>query len=604
MRIALLVLAGLTVTIAANSIVVASTSTQEFDWRADWAVQRGFDISIDSEGFELPTSIAFVPNPGTAPQDPLYYVTELFGKVKVVTNDRRVHIFAEDFFHLESGAQLTQQVGLAGICLDPVRGYVFVTFAYSDSEDILRNNIVRFQSTPGTFSRAPASQVEFTEVFASYRSSNEHQIGNCRVKNDLLYVGVGDGNQTKRSQQLDSLLGKMLRMTLDGKPVSQNPFYRDDDIGKAANYVWASGLRNPFGLAVVDDRVFIADNGPAIDRFLEVQEGSNQLWDGSDASIGTNAVAVFFPGKGVAQLDRYPDDSDLFPARFRNSFFLTVTGSPSQKLEGIPAVNVVPFDLEESRLQGTPKALIRYRGGQIQVVAGLAFGPDGLYFTPMLPNMDGFTGVLKVSYDPASDYPFLLEDELNPVVLMNTYGCAACHTLSNSAESSVGPSLERDALVQRLQQRLTSEEYISAVQRVDKLNDEPFVSFRPARRDLQQAQGLAKINLWLKNRIQEPRFDDPNAQMPNLGLSEKQAGSIAAFLSGYAEETAEAGPSPGFFKRISNSVRGWFPKTTRANAKRYGLALFGVGLGVGGVAALSAFWGLSKLRDRRRRNQH
>ncbi len=35
-------------------------SSQEFDWRQDWAVEEGFNLSIDSDGFYLPTALAFV----------------------------------------------------------------------------------------------------------------------------------------------------------------------------------------------------------------------------------------------------------------------------------------------------------------------------------------------------------------------------------------------------------------------------------------------------------------------------------------------------------------------------------------------------------------
>ena len=65
-------------------------------WQIDWALRDDFTIEIDSQGFQLPTAIAFVPDPGDKPGDPLYFVTELFGAVKVVTNDRSVFTFADD----------------------------------------------------------------------------------------------------------------------------------------------------------------------------------------------------------------------------------------------------------------------------------------------------------------------------------------------------------------------------------------------------------------------------------------------------------------------------------------------------------------------------
>ena len=73
------------------------TTQQVFDWKSDWAVEKGFDITVDAQGLRFPTALAFIPNPGPAPKDPLYFVTELSGQVRVVTNDRTVITFAEDF---------------------------------------------------------------------------------------------------------------------------------------------------------------------------------------------------------------------------------------------------------------------------------------------------------------------------------------------------------------------------------------------------------------------------------------------------------------------------------------------------------------------------
>ena len=53
------------------------------DWRADWSVAEGFTLRRDASGFRFPTAIAFVPQPGRAPGDPLYFVTELQGAIKV-----------------------------------------------------------------------------------------------------------------------------------------------------------------------------------------------------------------------------------------------------------------------------------------------------------------------------------------------------------------------------------------------------------------------------------------------------------------------------------------------------------------------------------------
>ncbi len=190
-------------------------------------------MELDSERYHYPTATAFVPHPGPGPQDPLYFVNELRGAVRVVTNDRMVHTFAKDFLNTEFYDQLPQheaEFGLAGICLEPKHGFVFVTFAYQDGAT-LRNIIMCFDTTPRMFALKPRAQHAFTDVFAVHTLGVSHQIGGCQVNDNIRYVGVGDGwNSADGSQRLDIVQGKVVRMTLDGKPAPGNPSYKDDDI--------------------------------------------------------------------------------------------------------------------------------------------------------------------------------------------------------------------------------------------------------------------------------------------------------------------------------------------------------------------------------------
>ena len=195
------------VSVVSTMVANAQSPESKGEWQKDWAVQEGFNISIDAEGFQFPTSIAFVPHPGDSPKAPLYFVNELKGTVKVVTNDRSVFAFAENFFTLRTKRgvpNIDEEVGMAGICLDPEHGYVFVPFSYHDADNILRNNIVRFQTTPGTFSISPTSELDFTEVFSPYQSIPSHQIGACQVNDNLLYASVGDAGNPVDSQSLDT----------------------------------------------------------------------------------------------------------------------------------------------------------------------------------------------------------------------------------------------------------------------------------------------------------------------------------------------------------------------------------------------------------------
>lgn len=513
------------------------------DWRSEWSLDDNFDISIDTEGYSLPSGIAFVPDPGKDPKAPLYFVLELRGKVKVVTNDRSIYTFAEDFFKFTPAQELPSfsgENGLAGICLDPENGYVFVTFVYQDENNILRNNIARFDSTPGTFSLKPLSMTAFTDIFSREGSSPSHQIGPCQVSGGTLFVGVGDGfdiryskeHDYNRSQDKDSLLGKILRMTLDGKPVRSNPYYVDDDITKARNYVWAVGFRNPFGLKIVDGRVFVADNGLAVDRFIEVRKGGNYLWDGTDISIGTNADVVFVPATGVTQLAFYPEELSIFPERYRGKFYQALCGNPDDDpiLSKGRSVEVLDFSFERNELLSPPFTFLRYRGSGAQSLVALAIGPDGLYFVPIMPISDGRSVVFKVSYDPEAKHRYTLANDRTAPVLLEKYSCFGCHTYGEIGWGTIGPKLDTEKLVTRVSERLDDGMYEDRVRELDTLDAEPYKSYREERTEVMQKKGIEKVRTWVKYHIMEPKFDNPDSGMPNLGVSEEEAELITLFL--------------------------------------------------------------------------
>src|SRR5207237_17717 len=58
------------------------------------AAAPGFTVEVVAGGFEMPVNIAFVPNPGPNPTDPLFYVTELYGTIKAVLRNGSVGTYA------------------------------------------------------------------------------------------------------------------------------------------------------------------------------------------------------------------------------------------------------------------------------------------------------------------------------------------------------------------------------------------------------------------------------------------------------------------------------------------------------------------------------
>ncbi len=118
----------------------------------------------------------------------------------------------------------------------------------------------------------------------------------------LLWIGLGDGGSSgdpeNRAQNLDSLLGKMLR--IDPTPAGSKPYSIPDDnpfaSGGGKPEIWAYGLRNPwrFDLDQQNDRLFIGDVGqnayeeinavaldrPGVNYGWKLREGKHAYDDG------------------------------------------------------------------------------------------------------------------------------------------------------------------------------------------------------------------------------------------------------------------------------------------------------------------------------------
>jgi hypothetical protein len=222
------------------------------------------------------------------------------------------------------------------------------------------------------------------------------------VQEGALYVAVGDALHSSAGRDLMSVLGKVLRMTLDGKPLPDNPFFTGSAKPQPRDYVWSYGLRNPFGLVLADGRLFAAENGPGVDRFIAIERGKDYAYDGTDWSMGLNALAVFAPSVGPVQAAWLPADASVFPAGHRGAFYLTFGGSvttpPGPGFRGERSIVSLPFDMKSGRVTGSAQPILRYRGESLQMPVGVASGATGCT-SPVVSGAWRCSGVLRVSID-------------------------------------------------------------------------------------------------------------------------------------------------------------------------------------------------------------
>lgn len=511
---------------------------QDDKWQSNWGVPPGYALEVDTSGYRLPVAIVFVPYPATRPDAPLYYVAELGGRILVVRNDRKVEVFAENFFELNLTAEmpdLAGVLGLTGLCLDADTGYLFATYVY-DSEGGRYNGITRFASTPQKFSLKPDEILHIREPLTLGDSDFKrlpygHQIGQCQVIDENLYVGIGDGELTYRSRLSNSSFGKIVRMQLDGSPVIpagkvETEVHKDS----VESYIFAKGLRNPFGQTSVGNNIVVADNGPGIDRVLVVQDGKDYLYDGSDASIATNSMVVFSPAKGTGQVAFYQKDSPGKIGELDNNMLVVLSGVPEVFVEDEPAeISAFEVELDSALVTSRPRTLVKYMGRQMQVLSSIAIAQDGVYFAPVYGEngVPGHSNVYRLSWAPEKKYPTVLGRYKNAGSIFKKNGCRGCHEILGTG-GNIGPTLNPTDLRDRNLARLNTPEYEAHLKKMNQQGKNE--NANAGRNRVLALQGEKRLRAWIEEKVKDPTFDNPLSVMPLFSISDKQAKVVTRFL--------------------------------------------------------------------------
>lgn len=194
-------------------------------------------------GLEVPWGIAFLPGNEML-------VTERPGRVRLIRDGQLTPPVAE--FAIDPKGE----GGLLGIALDPefATTRFFYVYLTGTKDGSAANRVERWKLAPDGLSASPDKV-----IVDGIPAAKNHDGGRIRFGPDgMLYVGTGDGADPDRSQSMDNLGGKILRLTRDGAVPADNPF--------PGSPIFLLGIRNTQGFDWRDDAtLLVTDHGPSGD---------------------------------------------------------------------------------------------------------------------------------------------------------------------------------------------------------------------------------------------------------------------------------------------------------------------------------------------------
>lgn len=336
-------------------------------WAPMWASAQpaGYKFDVLAQPLEHPWAITFLP-------DGAILVTERPGRLRVVTPDglrpEPVAGLPEVF---ASGQGGLFEVLLAEDFVDS--GVVYVSYAHGNA-DANHTRVAR--------ARFDGRQLhDVTPIFTTQppKSGDVHYGGRMAWMPDgTLLLGTGDGFFFREeSQNLDSHLGKIIRIRADGSVPDDNPFVGS---ANAKPEIYSYGHRHVQAIVIDQGVIYAHEHGPrGGDELNVILPGRNYGWPvisyGKDYSRALITPYTEHEGMEQPLLQWTPSiapagmtlyDGALFP-QWRRSFFVAALAEES--------VRRVP--LQEGRVPGVQDTLFTELEQRIR---DIRTGPDGALY--------------------------------------------------------------------------------------------------------------------------------------------------------------------------------------------------------------------------------
>ncbi len=335
-----------------------------------------FDVITIAEGLENPWGLAFLPSGRML-------VTERPGRLRVVSPDGQLSAPVAGLPTVDA----RNQGGLLDISLHPrFASNQLIYWSYSEPREERKNNTAVAR---GKFIDGPEPRVEDVEVIYHQEPSlaSTLHFGSRLVwaRDGKLFVTQGERSITPgrmQAQQMDSLLGKIVRLNDDGSIPKDNPFVGKEGVRPE---IWSFGHRN----------VQAATLHPATGELWEVEHGTrggdeiNIVRKGKDYGWPTIAYGIEYQGgpitggitakKGMEQPIYYWDPviapsgmvfytGNMFPA-WKGSLFIG----------GLTSTNLVRLDVNGARITGEERLLTDLKPNR-ERIRDVRQGPDGALY--------------------------------------------------------------------------------------------------------------------------------------------------------------------------------------------------------------------------------
>jgi glucose/arabinose dehydrogenase len=224
-------------TLLAAPLQVACADTAPRQPAAQSLESAPFDVAPVAK-LEEPWALAFLP-------DGRLLVTEKKGRLRLVAQDGKVGTIGG-----VPAVDYGGQGGLGDVAIHPqfaTNGLVYLSYAEAGDADTRGAAVARAKLTLDAAGGGALSDVQVIWRQVPKVTGRGHYGHRIAFGPDgKLWISSGERQKFDPSQDMNSNLGKVVRLNDDGTPAKDNPFA---DKGGVAAQIWSLGHRNPLGLA-------------------------------------------------------------------------------------------------------------------------------------------------------------------------------------------------------------------------------------------------------------------------------------------------------------------------------------------------------------------